>query len=158
MAGADYGSRHFSFDHRLGEMWEVSALPRGEGSRARPYNAFTSGSKFHTTAKAETTGCQRATRRAVDSQPRGHSRSSVWCPGRRRCAPATRFRQWSSRRPSLTLSNRNAGRSIRSYISKDVPQVTQRWVMFECAEAACMSLSMSRRAGAILQTASVVQG
>jgi hypothetical protein len=139
-------------------VWErggesVLALPRGGGSLARPYNAFTSGSKFHTTAKAETTGCQRATRRAVDSQPRGHSRSLACCRGRRTCAPATRFRQWSSRRPSLTLSNRKAGRSIRRYISKDVRQVTQIWVMFECAQAGCMSLSMSRRVGAILRTA-----
>jgi hypothetical protein len=87
------------------------------GERVLVFNS--TDNKSHTTAKAETTGCWRAFRRAVDLRPRGHSRSLVWCPGRRRCAPATRFRQWSVQRPSFTLSNRNAGRSIRSYISKD---------------------------------------
>ncbi len=62
-------------------------------------NAFTSGSKPHTAAKAETTGFARACRRAFDSQPRGRSRSAVWCLARRRCALATRFRKWSVQRP-----------------------------------------------------------
>jgi hypothetical protein len=54
-------------------------------------NALTSGSTPHTAAKAETTGCARACRRAFDSQPRGRLRSAVWCPARRRCAQGTRF-------------------------------------------------------------------
>jgi hypothetical protein len=62
-------------------------------------NAFTSGSKPHTAAKAETTGFARACRRAFDSQPRGRSRSAVCCLARRRCALATRFRKWSVQRP-----------------------------------------------------------
>jgi len=80
--------------------------------------AFTSGNKPHTAAKAETTGCARACRRVFDSQPRGHPRSAVRCPERRRCALATRFRQWFDQRPSVTISNRNTGRSIRIAISK----------------------------------------
>ena len=40
-------------------------------------------------------------------------------PGPRTFPLGTRFRQWSVQRPSVTISNRNAGRSIRSGISKD---------------------------------------
>jgi hypothetical protein len=82
-------------------------------------DALTSGSKRRTAARAETTGCARASRRAFDSQPRGRSHSAVWCPARRRCALATRFRRWSVQRPSVTISNRKAQRSIRRGISKD---------------------------------------
>ena len=63
------------------------------------------GSRCRTDAKAETTGYARSSRRAFDSQPRGRSRSAVCCPPRQRCALATRFRQWSVRRPSVTISN-----------------------------------------------------
>ena len=61
------------------------------------------GSKLHTAAKAETTGCARACHRAFDSQPRGRSRSAVGCPARRRCALATRFQQWCAQRPSIPI-------------------------------------------------------
>jgi len=76
-------------------------------------DALTSGSKRRTAAKAETRGCARASRRAFDSQPRGRSHSAVWRPARRRCALATRCRQSSVRRPSVTISNKKALRSIR---------------------------------------------
>ena len=55
------------------------------------------GNKRHSAAKAETTGCVRSPRRAVDSQPRGRLVSAVWCLALRKCALATRFRQWSAR-------------------------------------------------------------
>jgi hypothetical protein len=71
-------------------------------------NTFTSGSKPHTAAKAETTGFARACRRAFDSQPRGRSRSAVWCLARRRCALATRFRKWSVQRPFQYLTDQHA--------------------------------------------------
>jgi hypothetical protein len=74
--------------------------------------ASASDSRFHTAAKAGTTGCARACRRACDSPPRGHSRSVVWCLARRRCALATRCRKWSVQRPSITISTRNGRRSI----------------------------------------------
>jgi hypothetical protein len=77
------------------------------------------GNRRHTAARAETTGYARACRRAFDSQPRGRSGSAVWCPARRRCALIARFRKWSARRPSVSISNKKAGRSIRSGISKD---------------------------------------
>lgn len=98
----------------------ASRAPAGHRIRIGMHgDALTSGSKHRTAAKAETTGCARASHRAFDSQRRGRSRSAVWCPARRRCALATRFRQWSVQRPSLTISNRRAGRSIRNGISKD---------------------------------------
>ena len=77
------------------------------------------GNECRTAARAETKGYARAYRRAFDSQPRDHSGSAVGCPARRKCALAARFQQWSVQRPSVTISNRNAGRSIRSGISKD---------------------------------------
>jgi hypothetical protein len=78
------------------------------------------GNRVHTAAEAETTGYARATRRAFDSQPRGRSHSAVSCPARRRCALATRFRQWSVQHPSLTISNRTEQRSIRAASPKSV--------------------------------------
>jgi hypothetical protein len=77
------------------------------------------GNRRHSAARGETTGCWPASRRASDSQPRGRSHSAVWCPARRRCALATRFRQWSVQRPSTTISNRKAQRSIRSRRDRD---------------------------------------
>ena len=98
----------------------ASRAPAGHRIRIGMHgDALTSGSKHRTAAKAETTGCARASHRAFDSQRRGRSRLAVWCPARRRRALATRFRQWSVQRPSLTISNRRAGRSIRNGISKD---------------------------------------
>jgi hypothetical protein len=61
--------------------------------------------KPHTAAKAETTGFARASCRAFDSQPRGPSRSAVWCPARRRCALATRFQRCSVQRPSVSTKS-----------------------------------------------------
>jgi hypothetical protein len=106
--------------HNGGLKPSASRAPAGHRIRIGMHgDALTSGSKHRTAAKAETTGCARASHRAFDSQRRGRSRSAVWCPARRRCALATRSRQWSARRPSVTISNRRARRSIRNGISKD---------------------------------------
>jgi len=74
------------------------------------------GSKPHTAATAETTDDSRANRRVSGWQPRGRQRSAASCPALRRCAPAARLLQWSDQRPSDTISNRRAQRSIRSDI------------------------------------------
>ena len=57
------------------------------------------GNRCHTAATAETKGYWIAAHHAADSQPQDRSGSAVWCPAPRRCAPATRFQQWSARRP-----------------------------------------------------------
>jgi hypothetical protein len=62
------------------------------------------GNRRHTAATAETMGYARAFHRAFDWQPRGRLGSAVECPGLRRCALATRFRQWSSQRSSSQSS------------------------------------------------------
>jgi hypothetical protein len=57
------------------------------------------GNRRHTAATAETKDYARASRRAVDLQPRDRSCSAVSCPAQRKCAPAARFQQWFFRRP-----------------------------------------------------------
>jgi len=61
------------------------------------------GNKRHSAATGETMGYARAPRRAFDWQPRGRSGSAAGCPGLRRCARATRFRQWFSQRSSVSI-------------------------------------------------------
>ena len=82
-------------------------------------DALTNGSKLHNAAKGGTTDYARANRRVSDLQPRGRQRSAVWYPARQRSAQATRSRQWSVQRPSVTISNRTTQRSIRSGIARD---------------------------------------
>jgi hypothetical protein len=55
-------------------------------------NAFTNGNKPRTAAKGETTGYERACRRAFDWQPRSRLGSAVGYRALRRCAQGTRFR------------------------------------------------------------------
>ena len=94
---------------------------RGSSSPFHPVRALGTrfGNRRHSAAKAETKDCELASHRAFDSQPRGRLRSAVSYRAPRRCAPAARFQQCSVQRPSVTISNRTAGRSIRSGISKD---------------------------------------
>jgi hypothetical protein len=88
-------------------------IGRATGSPIPPVEALgiLLGNRPHTAARAETTGFGRASHRAVDSQPRGHFGSAVGCPAPRKCAPATRFRQWSAQRPSVSISTTRALRS-----------------------------------------------
>src|SRR5580693_3924642 len=75
-------------------VWRLSLQFRLVGMRETQ-----GGNRRHTAARAETTGYGRASRRAVDWQPPDRSGSAVGCRALRRCALATRFRQWSARRP-----------------------------------------------------------
>ena len=76
--------------HRETRSHPVNAIARFAGSKQvsilrrssslfRPVETLETppGNRRHTVAKAETTGYARAFRRAVDSKPRGHSRSAA---------------------------------------------------------------------------------
>jgi hypothetical protein len=83
----------------------------------------------HTAAKAGTTGCARAFRRAFDWQQRGRSGSAVWRPELRRCAQGARFRQWSARRPfrpniRRERGNRQTERRVQAPTSTDCSRVS----------------------------------
>jgi hypothetical protein len=80
-----------------------SLLMRGSSSPIPLVEALGTrfGNTHHNAARAETTGCAHSFRRAFDSQPRDRLRSAVSCRAPRRCALATRFRQWSVQRPSV---------------------------------------------------------
>jgi len=67
------------------------------------------GNRRRTAARAETTGCARASRHVFDWQPRGRLRLAVLCPALRRCALATRLPQWSFQRSSFSIIQQKVG-------------------------------------------------
>lgn len=74
---------NIGFDCRAGVNEHPSGTVRnfmGLQSRLAKVREAQVGNKLHNAAKAETMGCARACRRVFDSQPRGRSRSAVWCP------------------------------------------------------------------------------
>jgi hypothetical protein len=77
----------------------------GASSESEACRRLHLGSKCRTAAKGETRGYGRAVRHVFDSRPRGRSGSAVDGLAARRFVPGARFRQWSARHPSTSISN-----------------------------------------------------